>query len=128
MRNPPRLIDIHPEDRIVPGTLKLNFNKFVALAFDSFHDQLPEPVPIYSYAHNNKKVGETPTPKSSLAKYRCALRLNQPPFDRHLTTNTLKTKANPIAVLYSRLAMYCRNENEGSNWPNFGMNFGTRAR
>ena len=66
MGNASRLVDENPQDRIVARALEFHINQFISLAFNNFLNELPNPTPFDSHAHNNKKVGETPTQKPTL--------------------------------------------------------------
>ncbi len=123
------LIDENPDHRLVSGALKFNIDKFITLTLNDLFDQIPKAGLFDSHAHNNKKVGGTPTRKSSLWKYMDRLRLNQPVNQRnHLATSTASAAENPRTVLYSRFAMYCRRENLKSEDRNLGTKAGTFER
>ena len=104
MRDSFRSIDINPKYRTVSGALKLKVHKFIALTFDSLCNDLPDPVPIDSHTHNNKKVGETPTPKSPRGKYKCRFILNQPPFDDEDRQRCRKTERGVVLAIGDVLA------------------------
>ena len=64
MRNSGRLVDKNPQDPVFSATSEHELDKLVALAFDNFRDQLTDSIPLDFLAHNNKKVGGTPTRKN----------------------------------------------------------------
>ena len=63
MGNARRRVDKNSKERIVACSLELQINQLISLAFNNFLNEPPDPVPLDSHAHNNKKVGETPTQK-----------------------------------------------------------------
>src|SRR5262245_35359109 len=66
MGNTFRPVDKNSKDRVPACSLKFRLNQLISLAFNDFSDEPPDPVPLDSHAHNNKKVGETPTQSSYL--------------------------------------------------------------
>jgi hypothetical protein len=72
-----RLIDEDTKDRALACSLELCVNQFISLTFDYLLNEPPYPVPLDSHAHNNKKVGETPTQRF-LFEYRYSTSPNQP--------------------------------------------------
>src|SRR4029453_12848821 len=54
----------------------------ISLALNNFFNEPPYPLPLDSLAHNNKKVGETPTYKF-LFEYRLSPAPNQPVIWEH---------------------------------------------
>ena len=63
-----RQIDKNSQNRMFAGAFKLQINKLIALTFDNFGHNRSKACLVDSHALNNKKVGGTPTRKSSQSK------------------------------------------------------------
>ena len=67
MGNAGRMVDEEAQDRILSTPSKFRINQFITLPFNNFINEPLYPVPLDSHAHNNKKVGETPTQRFFLS-------------------------------------------------------------